>query len=143
MPAFKYVYNESQLKSVAYYISHNFNSNRDNRIQKLLNESKTEKDLLKNPKYIRWGKKIFNRNCKFCHGISGAGDGIATKNPEDSIYPYDLRKVVLTKDQIFLYIKYGGKHFGTNKDDMPSWKRKYNDFKLRAVTKYIEENIRK
>ena len=94
-------------------------------------------------KMLKRGKKIFNRNCKYCHGDIGKGDGLAAKNPVDSIFPYDLTRTLLTKQQIFLYIKYGGKHWGTDKNDMPSWKKKYDDFTLRSVTKYVDEVLRK
>ena len=86
--------------------------------------------------------KIFNRNCKYCHGIKGYGDGVATKNPTDSIFPYNLTKTLLTKQQIFLYIKFGGHFWGTDKDDMPSWKKKYNDFQIHSIAKFIDEEIR-
>ena len=46
---------------------------------------------------LKRGEKIYKRNCRWCHGLSGHGDGEATKNPVDSIYPYDLTKTLLTK----------------------------------------------
>ena len=142
MPGFKYVFNEEQLSSIAYYISKHFNPDVDKRIKDLCEQCEKEpKDQDK--KLLKWGKKIFTRNCQFCHGSQGKGDGIATKNPVDSIYPYDLSKTLLTKKQIFLYVKYGGKHFGTDKNDMPAWQNKYNDFKLHGIAKYIDEFIRK
>jgi len=141
MPSFKYVFNEEQLRSIAYYISKNFNPDLDQRIETLCSKYEQEpKD--QDEKLLKWGKKIFNRNCKYCHGKEGIGDGEATKNPVDSIYPYNLTKTLLTKKQIFLYVKYGGQYFGTDKNDMPSWKNKYNDFKLHGVAKYIDEVIR-
>lgn len=141
MPAFKHVYNEVQLRAIAHYIFHEFNGNLEERIKKLCDECEpAPKD--QEAKMAKWGKKIFNRNCKFCHGEEGKGDGVATKNPVNSIYPYDLTKTLLTKKQIFLYVKYGGHHFGTDKEDMPAWQRKYDDFKLRSIAKYIDEVIR-
>jgi len=141
MPAFKFVFNEEQLRAVSYYIIKTFNFDLDKRVKNLcaqceVNPQNQEKKMKK------WGKKIFHRNCKYCHGVDGHGNGIASKNPEDSIYPYDLTKTLLTQKQIFLYIKYGGQYFGTHKNDMPSWEKKYNDFKLRSVAKYIDEVIR-
>ena len=141
MPAFKYTYNEEQLRSVTHYVYHHFNPNLKQRIKALLDESEPE-STTKPKKMAKWGKKIFKRNCKFCHGLEGKGDGVATTSPVDSIFPYDLTRTLLTKDQIFLYVKYGGQHFGTDKDDMPSWKKKYNDFRLHSITRYIDEIIR-
>ncbi len=141
MPAFKYVYNEEQLQSIAYYIHNNFNKDLDKRIDKICEESEKE-PVAKDKKMAKWGKKIYKRNCQFCHGASGKGDGSATVSPIDSIFPYDLTKTLLTKKQIFLYVKYGGKHFGTDKNDMPSWKKKYNDFRLHSISKYVDEVIR-
>lgn len=142
MPAFKYVFNEKQLKSITYYVSQHFNPDVDKRIKEHCNKGEKEPKA-QDKKLLKWGKKIFKRNCQFCHGPEGKGDGIATKNPVDSIYPYNLTKTLLTKKQIFLYVKYGGQHFGTDKNDMPSWQKKYNDFKLHGVAKYIDEVIRK
>jgi len=142
MPAFKYVYNEKQLRAVAYFIINKFNSKLKERIEKVCSNCKEEH----NDEHIamkQWGQKIYNRNCIFCHGVNGKGDGVATTNPVDSIFPYDLTKTLLTRQQIFLYVKFGGKHWGTDKNDMPSWSRKYNDIKLRSVAKYIDEVIRK
>ena len=142
MPGFKYVYNEEQIKAVTHYIVKEFNPNVKQRIAKLYNQSE-KYPVNQDKKMKKWGKKIYKRNCSWCHGKKGQGDGSATKSPVDSIFPYDLTKTLLTKQQIFLYIKYGGKHFGTDKTDMPSWKKKYSDFKLHSVAKYIDEVIRK
>ena len=141
MPAFKYVFNEEQLEAITYYIVTKFNPNREKIVKELLLKSKPEPKN-QDKKMAKWGKKIYNRNCKFCHGEQGHGDGVATKNPVDSIYPYDLSKTTLTKDQMFLYVKYGGKKFGAYKNDMPSWSKKYNDFKLHSVVKYVDEVIK-
>lgn len=141
MPAFKYTYNQKELRSVAYYISQKFQENNEQRVEKIYQESKVvPKDKLS--KMLKKGAKVFNRNCKYCHGIDGKGDGEATKKPQDSIYPYNLKKTLLSQKQIFLYIKYGGKFWGTHKDDMPSWKVKYDDFTLKSTAKYVDEVIR-
>ncbi|MEA3354139.1 MAG: c-type cytochrome [Campylobacterota bacterium] len=142
MPSFKSVYNEEQLRGVAHYISKKFNPNVKDRIAEICKECE---DVPKEKKHkmLKRGKKIFKRNCSWCHGKLGKGDGVATKNPVDSIFPYDLTKTLLTKQQIFLYMKYGGKKWGTHGTDMPSWKRKYDDFTLRSVTRYIDEVLRK
>ncbi len=142
MPSFDSVYNEEQLRAVTYYIVHHFHPDREKRINTLLKESQPIPKN-KDKKMAKWGKKIYKRNCGWCHGSKGQGDGVATKNPINSIYPYDLTKTLLTKDQIFLYAKYGGHYFGAFKTDMPSWKKKYNDFKLHSVIKYIDEVLRK
>ena len=142
MPAFKYVFNEEQLNAVSYYISKNFNPNVKQKIIETFKLSKeTPKD--KQDKMLEKGKKIYKRNCSWCHGINGHGDGLATKNPINSIFPYDLTKTLLTNKQMFLYVKYGGRYWGTYKDDMPSWKIKYSDYILKSVVKYVDEVIRK
>ncbi|MEA3383348.1 MAG: c-type cytochrome [Campylobacterota bacterium] len=142
MPSFKSVYNEKQLRAVAHFISIKFNPNVKERITDICKECE-EVPKEKESKMLKRGKKIYNRNCKFCHGDTAKGDGIATKSPVDSIFPYDLTKTLLTKQQMFLYVKYGGKHWGTDKNDMPGWKKKYDDFTLRSVTKYVDEVLRK
>jgi len=94
-------------------------------------------------KMLKCGAKIYKRNCSWCHGLQARGNGEATRNPEKSIYPYNLRKTLLSKEQIFLYAKYGGAFWGSYKSDMPSWKRKYDDHSLKSVVYYIDEIFRK
>ncbi|MEA3522063.1 MAG: c-type cytochrome [Campylobacterota bacterium] len=141
MPAFKHVYLERELRSVAYYITKAFHPN----VQKKIDELYTQSDVIpeaKKSKMLKRGKKIYKRNCSWCHGVEAKGDGEASRNPELSIFPYDLTKTLLTDKQMFLYIKYGGKYWGTHKDDMPSWSRKYDDFTIKSVVRYIEETFR-
>ena len=142
MPSFESVYNEDELRAIAYYISKAFNPDVQKKIDKLWNQSE-EISQNKIKKMAKRGKKIYYRNCSWCHGTQGKGDGEATRNPELSIFPYDLTKTLLNQKQIFLYIKYGGKFWGTHKDDMPSWKNKYDDFTIKSVVKFVENNFRK
>lgn len=142
MPAFKYVFEEEQIEYIALYVSKAFNYQRDKRIKKLLDAS--DKSEIDAKKMLRSGKKIFKRNCSLCHGVTGNGDSVyveQSKANKQFLYPYDLTKVLLTEEQIFLYAKEGGHFWGTYKEDMPSWKKKYNDKKLRSVAKYIKEKI--
>ncbi|MEA1982957.1 MAG: c-type cytochrome [Campylobacterota bacterium] len=141
MPSFESVYNEKQLRSIAHYISQSFNPNSQKRVQELYAQSQ-EVPQEKLHKMLKRGKKIYNRNCSWCHGLTGKGDGEATKNPEMSIFPYSLQKTILTNEQMFLYSKYGGKFWGTHKDDMPSWKKKYDDYTLKSVIKYVDTKFR-
>jgi len=141
MPAFKTVYNEEQLHAVAHYIHKKFKPNAEKRVEKLYAQSEPIPEK-KRAKMFKRGKKIFKRNCSWCHGINAQGNGEATHNPEKSIYPYDLTKTLLDEKQMFLYAKYGGKYWGTYKDDMPSWKKKYNDYTLKSVIYYIEKEFR-
>jgi mono/diheme cytochrome c family protein len=142
MPAFGTVYDEDELRALSYYIKKGFHPHAQEKIDKLYEESDPiPKEKIS--KMMKRGKKIYKRNCSWCHGLDAEGDGEATRNPEKSIYPYNLRKTLLTDKQMFLYAKYGGKFWGTDKDDMPSWKRKYNDFTLKSVVFYIEETFRK
>ena len=142
MPSFKGVYDDKQIESVAYYIHNAFNSTRDEKINKLINESKTE--ALSEAKSLKIGQKIFTRNCSLCHGIQGHGDGVFVKESKKNgnfLYPYNLSRTLLSKNQIFLYAKFGGHFWGTHKDDMPAWKSKYNDTELKSVAKYIKIKI--
>ncbi len=141
MPAFKYVYDEKELRALSHYITKTFNENIDEKIDKLYNQAKIVPEN-KKIKMLKRGKKIFKRNCSWCHGKTGKGDGEATRNPEKSIFPYDLTKTLLSNKQMFLYTKDGGKFWGTYKDDMPSWKKKYDDYTIKSIVKYINEVIR-
>jgi len=144
MPAFKYVYEDEQLQSVAYYISETFNSNRNEKVNKLLNESTSIS--INTKEMLTRGKKIFKRNCSLCHGITGNGESEYVEQSKASkifIYPYNLTRTLLDENQIFLYAKFGGYYWGTHKADMPSWKKKYDDYSLKSVAKYIQEVIKK
>ncbi len=144
MPAFKYVYSDDKMKSVATYITHKFNPNREERVKKLLEESdKISKD--QEAKMMKTGAKIFKRNCSLCHGVTGNGKSVYVEQSKENntfIYPYNLQKTLLSEDDIFLYAKFGGHYWGTEKTDMPSWKKKYNDFKIKSVAKYVNEKIK-
>lgn len=144
MPAFKYVYSDDKIKSVAIYITQKFNSHRDERVKKLLAEAdKISKD--QEVKMMKTGQKIFKRNCSLCHGVTGNGQSLyveQSKNNNTFIYPYNLQKTLLSEDEIFLYAKFGGHYWGTDKTDMPAWKKKYNDFKIKSVARFINEKIK-
>jgi len=143
MPAFKYVYDEEQIDSVALYVSEEFNAHRTKKIVKLLQES--ENSTLNETKMLRAGKKIFKRNCSLCHGVTGNGESVYVEQSKENkqfLYPYNLNKIILDEDQIFLYAKFGGHFWGTNKEDMPSWKKKYNDIQLKSVAKYVYQKIK-
>jgi mono/diheme cytochrome c family protein len=142
MPAFRYVYTDKEIGAIAYYVYINFNKNVKNRIEKLYNQSDPIPKN-KRSKMLKRGEKVYKRNCSWCHGLDARGNGEATKNPKQSIFPYDLRKTLLTNKQMFLYAKYGGHYWGTDKNDMPSWSRKYDDFTLKSVVKYIDFTFRK
>ncbi len=142
MPAFESSYSDKELHAVAYYISHKFNPNVNKRIKKLYAQSKPIPKA-KQAKMYKRGKKIYKRNCSWCHGLTGEGDGEATHNPELSIFPYNLRKTLLNDRQMFLYAKYGGQYWGTYKNDMPNWSPKYDDYTIKSVIFYIEKNFKK
>jgi mono/diheme cytochrome c family protein len=145
MPTFKYVYSDEQIEAVSLYISKVFNGNREQRVKKLLDESqKLTKE--EQAKMLKVGKKIFQKKCALCHGVTGNGESEyveQSKSEENFIYPYNLTRTLLDEEQIFLYAKFGGHFWGTDKKDMPSWKRKYNDVKLKSVAKYVHDEIKK
>jgi len=145
MPTFKYVYDDRQIASLALYVSQTFNKNHDVRVKKLLQESQ-KLSLQQKQKQQKVGKKIFQRKCAMCHGKTGNGQSEyveQSKQQKDFIYPYNLQKILLTEEQIFLYAKFGGHFWGTAKDDMPSWKKKYNDIQLKSVANYVQTHIKK
>jgi len=137
MPTFKSVYNEEYLQSLALYVSQKFRSNIKKELQDIENKYQEANDEKMQKKMLKRGKKIYLRNCFYCHGTNGTGDGIATKTTIDPIYAYNLTKSFLTPNQMFLYAKEGGYHWGSANKDMPSWKKKYDDYTLRSVIKYV------
>ena len=140
MPAFESVYNETELRAVTHYMTVAFKSDSVKRVNDLYSKA-DEISEAKKVKMLKRGKKIYNRNCSWCHGMTGKGDGEATRNPEMSIFPYNLTKTLLDKKQMFLYVKYGGKYWGTDKEDMPAWSRKYDDYTIKSVIKYVQTQI--
>ncbi len=142
MPSFDSIYAEEELRSIAYYMTKAFNPN----VEKKMDDLYAQSDVIpeaKKSKMMKRGKKIYKRNCSWCHGLEAKGDGEASRNPELSIFPYDLTKTLLNEKQMFLYIKYGGIFWGTHKDDMPGWSKKYDDFTIKSIAKYIEDSFRK
>ena len=142
MPSFENIYSDEQLQAVAYYISKKFNPNAKIKVK----EEYAKSDAVAENKIAKMhkrGAKIYKRNCSWCHGLEGKGDGEATRNPEKSIFPYDLGKTLLTNEQMFLYAKNGGQFWGIDKNDMPGWSRKYDDYTLKSVVLYIDETFRK
>lgn len=143
MPAWKYVYSPEQIEAVALYIHEAFNPNRDAKVKKLIAES-LPLNGMKDDKMLATGQKIFKKNCSLCHGVTGNGESEYVEKSKASnvfIYPYNLTRTLLTEEQIFLYAKFGGHYWGTDKSDMPTWKKKYNDIKLKCVAKYVKEKI--
>jgi len=142
MPAFNYVYEKKQIENIAEYVSQTFNTKRDAKVKKLLSKSDAKK--LDAKKMHKIGKKIFKRNCSLCHGLKGDGKSIyveESKNNKEFLFPYDLRKTIMDEDQIFLIVKYGAHYWGADKEDMPSWKKKYDDTKLRSVAHFVKTKI--
>jgi cbb3-type cytochrome c oxidase subunit III len=140
MPAFKYVYEDEDLKKVAYYVFNTFVKQNNEKVQKMLAKYKTTKSA-----GAKKGAKIYKRNCSLCHGTEGDGNGIfveQSKKNKDFIYPYDLRKIILNEGQIFLYAKFGGKYWGTDKNHMPPWNKKYSDEIIKSVAIYVNKNIK-
>lgn len=141
MPSFKSVLNEEELHAVAHYIYKKFDPKAQERIDELYAKS----DAIAQEQVeqmLKHGKKIYNRNCSWCHAVNGDGNGEATKNPEMSIFPYNLVKSLLDEKQMFLYAKHGGKYWGTRKEDMPAWGNKYDDYTLKSVVKYINVQLK-
>ena len=141
MPSFESVLNEEELRAVAQYIYKKFDPKAEERVDALYEKT----DPIAQDKVagmLKRGKKIFNRNCSWCHGIDGRGNGEATRNPEMSIFPYNLVKSILDEKQMFLYAKHGGEYWGTRKEDMPAWANKYDDYTLKSVIKYIKTELK-
>ncbi len=144
MPAFKYIYDDEDLSSITRYVYERFAKNNTKKIQNLLKMS-TELSLKEKENMLQIGKKVFKKTCSKCHGKTGDADSLyvmgSIKN-EDFIYPYNLQKLLLNEDQIFLFAKYGSFFWGSDKKDMPAWKKKYSDAELKSVARYITESIK-
>jgi len=144
MPAFKYLFFDKEIEALSLYIYQTFNKDLEKRVSTLLNSSQQLTKIEEN-NMLKVGQRIFQTRCALCHGKAGKGDGkfveLSRKN-RDFIYPYNLTKTLLTEEQIFLYAKYGGNFWGTDKHDMPSWKNRYTDVELKSVANYVQEVIK-
>jgi len=144
MPTFKYVYDDEKIASVAYYVSETFHKKRAQEIQKLIKKvAPITAD--KEQKMLQVGKHIFEKKCAKCHGVLGDAKSLyieQSKADKNFIYPYDLTKLLLDEKQLFLYAKFGGEFWGSDTSDMPAWKRKYSDYQLQSVARYITIHIK-
>ena len=144
MPAFKYIYDEETLHAITTYVYIEYAKNTQTKItQHLKKADKLSKDEEKNMLLV--GKHIFKRTCSKCHGEMGNADSLYVKGSNvnhDFIYPYNLQKILLNENQIFLFAKFGSYYWGSDKSDMPEWGNKYSDAELKSVAKFIQESIK-
>lgn len=76
-------------------------------------------------------KDLYVKNCKFCHGETGKGDGIKARlNTE--ICPFDLTKET-QPDKFVYYVILNGR------DKMPEHKEKLSDDKINILVIYIKK----
>ena len=144
MPSFESIFSDAEIDAISFYVKEAFNKNLEKKITALLKEEKMQPE--ESADILALGKKIFHKRCAKCHGETGDGQSSfveVSKQHKEFIYPYDLQRTILNENQIFLFTKYGGDYWGSKTSDMPSWKEKYNDFQLKAVAKYIHNNIKK
>jgi mono/diheme cytochrome c family protein len=141
MPSFESVLKKKQIEALVYYISQRFNPVAAQKVKNLY--QKHTKDVVVDEKMEQVGAKIYTTKCALCHGVDGKGDGVFTKSSTKLILPYDFHKTILSKEQLFLYTKFGGKFFGAKTDTMHSWGDTYTDYELLSVVKYIQNNFKK
>lgn len=87
------------------------------------------------------GAAVYEAQCSSCHGVTGLGDGPASKTlkPQPAQLAW-LVKVPSGRRDPFMYwsIVDGGQKLAT---DMPSYKGKLNDEEIWAVIGYIEARL--
>jgi hypothetical protein len=76
-------------------------------------------------------KDLYVKNCKFCHGETGKGDGIKARLDTD-ICPFDLTKET-NPNKVIYYVILNGK------DKMPTHKEKLTDDKINILVIYIKK----
>jgi mono/diheme cytochrome c family protein len=141
MVAYEGIYKDQDINDIAEYVTEVISKESRLRAEKLYAQTEPVAENKKH-KMIKTGRKIYMRNCSWCHGVHGKADGAATQNPPESIFPYDFTKSLLNKEQFFLYAKYGAHEWGAFKTDMPAWGKKYDDYKLKSVARYLDEVVR-
>lgn len=76
-------------------------------------------------------KDLYVKNCKFCHGETGEGDGIKARLNSE-ICPFDLTKETKS-DQFVYYVILNGR------DKMPKHKQKLDEDKINVLVIYIKK----
>jgi hypothetical protein len=79
----------------------------------LLKNKTIQKVELVNLKILK-SKSVYTKNCKFCHGEYGKGDGIKAKLNDD-LCPFDLTKETKSDEEIY-YILLNGVNNMPNKN---------------------------
>jgi len=79
-------------------------------------------------------KTLYTKNCKFCHGESGKGDGIKSRT-DSTICPYDLTKENKS-DKFIYYVILNGKNY------MPSHAKKLDDENINILVIYIKKQLK-
>jgi len=142
MIGYENIYTSDEIKDIVAYIHTNLNVNYKE-AKKLYQESeKLSKDKSKED-VLEEGRKVYLKRCIHCHGPSGKADGVAVKASNGNLFPYDLTKTLLTDEQMFLFTKYGSKHWGASRDDMPAWGSVYSDEAIHSVVEYIKVMVEK
>lgn len=136
MIGYEGIYSDDEIRDIIAYVHKELNTGnkKANRLYAEalpISSEKTEEEVFEE------GRKVYLRRCIHCHGPHGKGDGIAVKASMGNLFPYDLTKTLLTDEQKFLFIKYGSKEWGTERDDMPAWGRVYDDHSIHSVVNYI------
>ncbi|MCK9373322.1 MAG: cytochrome c [Sulfuricurvum sp.] len=140
MMAYENILKEDEIGAIALFLSEKVNKKSFLEAQNLYAQTKPLEDEQK-ANTVRVGRKIYSLRCLFCHGEKGDGKGIATTIPTESLFPYNLNKTLLTKEQKFLVIKYGANRWGAGKDDMGAWHVLYDDTTIKLIVEYIDQTF--
>lgn len=138
MIGYSLIYNDEEIKSIVKYLRSLNKGVKEgetilNNIEKLTINEDNYQNNFEN------GRKIYLKRCIHCHGAFGEGDGTAVKSSKGFIQPYNLKKSLLTTEQMFLFTKKGAAHFGALREEMPAWETTYNDIELQQVIFYLKE----
>jgi mono/diheme cytochrome c family protein len=142
MIGFEHIYTDDEVRDIVAYIHASLNINHKT-VKELYEKSEKIPADKSKEEVLYDGRKIYLKRCIHCHGPSGKGDGTAVKASNGNLFPYDLTKTLLTDEQKFLFTKYGSKHWGTARDDMPAWSHVYDDYSIHSVVEYINAMIEK
>ena len=91
-----------------------------------------QKDVVKevaSGKNVGLGQKVYEENCKVCHGVHGEGDGEFARKLEKK--PANLRLVSDWKD-FFIKVSKGS-------GQMPAWQDKLSREEMVALIKYLKK----
>ncbi|MDF1564156.1 MAG: cytochrome c [Deltaproteobacteria bacterium] len=87
---------------------------------------------------LRQGARLFDLNCRSCHGDGGNGKGVIQSEPASPALNDPSRMTLLSDKQVFSYIKTGGEKSGRS-PVMPAFADSLDDLEIWDIVAYLRD----